>query len=1075
MVCLNISDKELKEYAANSGVYRAGLAYFLAGKVVDVHLNSDERTIRATVSGTHSYNVEIIVSRSGGVRDYECTCPAFYNYPGACKHVIAVLQTVQMRQSALRNPAAKTPAPRELLNYFTNQRSERLLTELKLEVELQLRLGYRISAELSLRVGVQRLYVVKDIGEFLNCIKTGKDLEFGKNFILEPLNTSFSEEDCAVINFMQDMYEEVLAWQQADNEYTYSLHSKKYLPLNGIYLKKFLHALGGKSFVLSLGSLPPLETKVNRDGLPLEFTLRTHGEDLALVLEADNLPVKLTADGSYFVFRQEIYAASKAQQEVLPFLVRDLLTMGSQTLLLPAKQREFFVSEALPTVEKLGKLTIQSELEAKFRREELVTNIYFARGMGNSIEARVEFYYGTNMVNPFAPHRNTGSTDIILIRDVEGEREVLTVFEQAEFSVSQGKVYLDDEQKIFDFATTYLERLQEIAKVYYSEDFKLNIRTTTPVSGRVRLDENLDLLEISFQLGEFAVEELAAIFDSLQLKKKYYRLRDGSFLALNQPELESLATLVDNLDLTAENLSGQIVNLPKYRAMYIDNYLRQANLGNVQRNRAFKNFVQSILEPQDADFAVPEELERVLRDYQKTGFKWLKTLASYGLGGILADDMGLGKTLQVLTFVLSGTDKPIRPALVIAPTSLIYNWQEEANRFTPQLKVLVVEGSPRIRQAQLAAVNNFDLVITSYPLFRRDSETYSELEFSYCFLDEAQHIKNPHTINAKSVQQIKAKGYFALTGTPIENGLSELWSIFHFVMPGYLLSHSAFRKKYELPIIRGDGSGPLTELSRHVTPFILRRVKSDVLTELPEKIETRLKAQMTEAQSKIYLAYLQEARSNIAREINQIGFEKSQIKILAALTRLRQICCHPGTFIEDYSGDSGKFQLFQEVLADALDGGHRVLVFSQFTSMLQIIQQQLSMAGIEHFYLSGSTKSQDRTHMVKQFNAGTGKVFLISLKAGGTGLNLTGADMVIHFDPWWNPAVEDQATDRAHRIGQKQVVQVIKLVTQGTIEEKVSALQEKKKELIEAVIQPGETWLAKMTEQELKDLFEITV
>jgi SNF2 family DNA or RNA helicase len=304
--------------------------------------------------------------------------------------------------------------------------------------------------------------------------------------------------------------------------------------------------------------------------------------------------------------------------------------------------------------------------------------------------------------------------------------------------------------------------------------------------------------------------------------------------------------------------------------------------------------------------------------------------------------------------------------------------------------------------------------------------------------------------------------------------LSELWSIFNFVMPGYLLSHEQFRKKYEMPIIRGEDPAPLVELSRHVTPFILRRLKSDVLTELPEKIETRLKAQMTDAQRKIYLAFLQEAKSNIAREIKEVGFERSHIKILAALTRLRQICCHPGMFIEDYSGESGKMELFKEVLADALDGGHRVLVFSQFTSMLDIIQNHLSAEGIEHFYLSGSTKAADRSQMVKYFNDGAGKVFLISLKAGGTGLNLTGADMVIHFDPWWNPAVEEQATDRAHRIGQKKVVQVIKLVTLGTIEEKVYALQEKKKELIESVIQPGETWLAKMSEQELRDLFDLS-
>ncbi len=1073
MFSAGISDKELQELATNPVVYRAGVSYFMDGRVVGLRFDDYERKITAGVNGTHRYQVDVILSRLGAVRDYQCTCPAYAQYPGACKHIIAVLRSVQSK-TGLHKPAVKNKAAAELLGYFTNQRMDKFLTEVNLELELHLRLGYRVSAQLGLRMGLERLYIVKDLGDFIEAVKSGRELEFGKNFSFEPMNMRFKAEDRAVINLLLEMYEGHMAWQELENPYTNSSPFKKHLPLTGIYLKKLLDALGDKGFMLNMGSLP-FETKINREALPLEFTLESQGEDLALSLETDKLPVKLTADGSYFIFGEQIYAASPAQQEVLPYLLKDLQAGNAQTLLLPAQVKEFFVSEALPTVEKLGKLTIERDLETKFMREELVSEIYFEKGTAHGIAARVEFHYGSNIINPFAPRRGVqDAEDVILIRSVEQEREILNVFEQADFTVTQGKVQLQDEEKIYEFAITYLPRLQTMATIFYSEDFKISIRTGMSFSGRVRLDESLDLLEVSFNYGEIEPAELTAVFNALRLKKKFFRLKDGSFLDLHQPELESMVKLFDNLDLSAENLSGELINLPKYRAMYIDNYLRQENLASVERNLAFRDFVQSILKPQESDFTVPEELQGVLRDYQKTGFKWLKTLASYGLGGILADDMGLGKTLQVLAFILSEQEKNKGPAFVIAPTSLIYNWQEEANRFTPGLRVLVVEGNPATRQSLLAEVSNYDLIVTSYPLFRRDSETYGDLEFSYCFLDEAQHIKNPNTINAKSVQHIKAKGYFALTGTPIENSLSELWSIFNFVMPGYLLSHQHFRKIYELPIIRGEEPAPLTELRRHVTPFILRRLKSDVLKELPEKIETILKAQMTAAQSSIYLAFLQEARSNIAREIREVGFERSHIKILAALTRLRQICCHPGMFIEDYSGESGKLQLFQEVLADALGGGHRVLVFSQFTTMLDILQEHLITEEIEHFYLSGSTKATDRAQMVKEFNEGKGKLFLISLKAGGTGLNLTGADMVIHYDPWWNPAVEEQATDRAHRIGQEKVVQVIKLITQGTIEEKVAALQEKKQELIESVIQPGETWLVKMSEEELRELFNLT-
>ena len=754
------------------------------------------------------------------------------------------------------------------------------------------------------------------------------------------------------------------------------------------------------------------------------------------------------------------------------------LRKGSMSnIVVPEAQKEFFASEALPLIEKLGHVSIDPTLADKFNQENLQARIYFDR-VGDSSTARLEFHYGTTVINPFASSRETHNTieisDSILIRSIDQERQILGILEQADFMVSQGKIHLEDDEKILEFTSNWLPQLQDLAEIYYSDQFKLKIRTTTTFSSRVRLDEKLDILEISFQYNDIEKDELADIFHSLNLKKKYHRLRDGSFLDLNQPEFTSIAQLLENLDLKAEALNDKLINLPKYRAMYIDSYLRQANLPGVQRNKAFKQLVQSILEPQDGEFEIPTELDHVLRDYQKTGFKWLKTLAGFGLGGILADDMGLGKTLQVLSFILSVKAIPCKPALVIAPTSLIYIWEQEAKKFTPTLQVLVLDGTRQERQAQLLGLEQWDLIVTSYPVLRRDIGKLEKFEFSYCFLDEAQHTKNPQTLNAKSVQQLKAKGYFALTGTPIENSLSELWSLFNFIMPGYLLSHQEFRKKYEIPIIKDEDTNSLAELSRHANPFILRRLKKDVLKELPDKIETQLNAPLTEEQKKIYLAYLQEAKGKIAQEIAAVGFNKSHIKILAALTRLRQICCHPAMFIEDYTGESGKMLLFQEILSDALDSGHRILVFSQFTTMLDIIKSHLNTEKIEHFYLNGSTKAAERLQMANSFNEGIGQVFLISLKAGGTGLNLIGADMVIHFDPWWNPAVEDQATDRAHRIGQKNAVQVIKLITQGTVEEKISALQVKKKKLIDTVIQPGETMLSKLSEQELRELFEMT-
>lgn len=723
--------------------------------------------------------------------------------------------------------------------------------------------------------------MVKDVGMFLNSLYKGKTLEFGKQFTLEPHRQTFKEQDRPIINFLLDMYEQNLAWSDMLNTYAGSaFNSKKLVSLKGVYFKKFLDALGDKPFNLYQESAPISETQIFRQALPLELSLNSEAENLALTFEADELPIQLLPDASYFLYEQKIYQVSPAQQEILPSVLKALHKEYSSTLILPSNSKEFFISEALPSLEKMGKVSIAPRLAEKFRREDLVTQIYFERGNNDGIAARVEFHYGKNSINPFAPvggsHTLKDSQEVILIRAVEEERKVLNLFELAEFSVNQGKIHLENEQKIFEFVTEYLPQLQNIAEVYYAEDFKMSIHSSVSLSGGVRLDEKMDLLEISFHYSNIDEAELADIFQAINVKRKYYRLKDGSFLNLHQPELETVARLVDYLDLTAEDLEQNVLQLPKYRALYIDNYLRQANLPGIQRNKAFKQLVQSILEPHDGEFEIPSSLEGVLRDYQKTGFQWLKTLAFYSLGGILADDMGLGKTLQVLAFILSEKTTATHPALVVAPTSLIYNWQEEALKFAPELNVLVIDGPPQVRQSLLTDLKCWDLVVTSYPLLRRDTEIYSHLEFSYCFLDEAQHIKNPQTINAKSVQQLQAKGYFALTGTPIENSLSELWSIFQFIMPGYLLSQPDFRKKYEIPIVKGDDSEPLIELSRHVTPFILRRLKKDVLLELPEKIETRMSAQMTEEQTKFILPFF--------RTLKRISLKKSPLSASKEVT-----------------------------------------------------------------------------------------------------------------------------------------------------------------------------------------------
>ena len=504
-------------------------------------------------------------------------------------------------------------------------------------------------------------------------------------------------------------------------------------------------------------------------------------------------------------------------------------------------------------------------------------------------------------------------------------------------------------------------------------------------------------------------------------------------------------------------------------------YLNQAMKDGVYKlemDASVKQLIDEIDHPENLDIAMPDDINADVRPYQEAGFRWLASLARHRLAGILADDMGLGKTLQTIIY-LSYVKRTVEGSvsLVVCPSSLVYNWQDEIENFAPDLKTVIISGNPDDRHNQINDAKGYDIVIVSYPILRRDIDFLSKENFNSVFLDEAQFIKNPNSQNAKAVKLLSAEHRFALTGTPIENNLSELWSIFDFLMPGYLYTHSKFVNLYEKPVMRMDDKNALAQLNFHIKPFILRRMKKDVLKELPDKTEQKMVTDMTDEQKEVYLSYLENMKKEIDTEIDKNGFEKSRMMILASLTRLRQICCHPSTFIENYDGGSGKLTLLTQLLINGIENGHRILVFSQFTSMLHLIENELKEQKISYFYLDGQTPAKQRLEDVKTFNSGERDVYLISLKAGGTGLNLTGADMVIHYDPWWNPAVEEQATDRVYRIGQEKNVSVIKLITKGTIEEKIYKLQERKKDLADSVIKAGEVFLNKLTREEVEDLF----
>ncbi|EFS03000.1 DNA/RNA helicase protein, partial [Listeria seeligeri FSL S4-171] len=504
------------------------------------------------------------------------------------------------------------------------------------------------------------------------------------------------------------------------------------------------------------------------------------------------------------------------------------------------------------------------------------------------------------------------------------------------------------------------------------------------------------------------------------------------------------------------------MQVPLYRGMQIYDILGAGTQDEHHKfSRSFRELLTDITTQSEDNFALPAGLKAELRDYQLTGFEWMKSLAKYNLGGILADDMGLGKTVQTISFLASELEETpdLKPVLIVTPASLLYNWQSELEKFAPDIPVTVLHGTKESRLVEMEDMKRGHVYLISYPSLRQDILNLADVNFSSVIIDESQAIKNYHTKASQAVRALKRNHVFALSGTPLENSIDELWAIYQTLMPGFFPS---LRKFKEIPY---------DKIATMIRPFLLRRLKQDVVKELPDKIETNLYSELTDEQKTIYLAYLEKIQADLAESNGNASEER--IKLLAGLTRLRQICCDPSLFVENYQGESGKLLQLFDTIQTARENGKRLLIFSQFTGMLAIIRRKLEEDGQTFFYMDGKTPAKTRLDMVNSFNEGENDIFLISLKAGGTGLNLVGADTVILYDLWWNPAVEEQATGRAHRIGQKRVVQVFRMITKGTIEERIFELQKKKQALVDELIQPGEQMLGKLSTEEIKQILQL--
>lgn len=619
-------------------------------------------------------------------------------------------------------------------------------------------------------------------------------------------------------------------------------------------------------------------------------------------------------------------------------------------------------------------------------------------------------------------------------------------------------------KKVTDFLQSGLPFLQNYADVYVSDTLK-KIGKKTPFKVTLGVSLAGNLLEMDFSSLDIPKEELAQVMADFRKKKKFHRLRNGEMLHIESDELQELSNLMDQYHLVPKDLQDGHVELNSNRAYAVDLAANKAQHIKVNRSEAFKDVIDKLVNYQAVTHPLDEQYEEVLRDYQKAGYQWLSTLNDLNFGGILADDMGLGKTIQMITFL---EHQPEHFTLVVCPASLILNWQDEMEKFSSKMRYVCIMGSASERELLIKHAEDYDVLITSYDYLRRDVKLYKPYTFDYVVIDEAQYIKNQTTKNAQSVKKINAKHHFALTGTPIENSLAELWSIFDFINKDYLYNYAYFKRTYESPIVRSKDQKKSDELKERISPFILRRRKSEVLSELPDKVEQTVNIEFSPDQRKLYYAHLAEAN----KQLQTLDSKRDRIQILAMLTRLRQICCEPRLISDQFKEPSNKMNACLEIIESYQSNGKKLLVFSSFKSILELIADELEKRKIRYHMLTGETDKTERKEMVDAFQSDDVSVFLISLKAGGVGLNLTAAEGVIHFDPWWNMSAQLQATDRTHRIGQDKTVFEYKLIMKDSIEEKILKLQEEKKNLADTFVEGNQGQITTMTSEEILSLFD---
>ncbi|WP_068677528.1 DEAD/DEAH box helicase [Oceanobacillus sp. Castelsardo] len=1065
---LKLHTRKIKERCGTVS-FKKGEAFFRNQKVMIEEESENE--VKATVKGVEDFHV--MIRKENGQINATCSCPTLSSFQKDCQHVAAVFIALQHQDNREEPQTSETEAgiSDEIVKLFQDKPIMKSGTQNYFENRITIfptffckvvrgNLNYDMFA---IEISIESTKI-KDIREFLAKMRSGESYFVSQQFTYNPEKYCFDKDSDMILQHLIRVMDDEKIYQRA-----LPSNPKSNLPKQQILIPVSLW----DSLVPLIESLSHVTLEYDQQHfigirqsdelLPLVFEFGDEKKGFSLKISGLQ-KMKLMTKYNTVLYQGRLIRINSLDMERLAELKRMLEFSKTDKIPIPTNQISYYMEKLVPALRKIGEVHLSGSITDQIKKNPLQAKLYIDR-LKNRLLVGLEFHYNHVVINPLEKHEKQIGT--IIIRDMEKEEEILQlVEEEGQLNQTESGYYLHNEELEYHFLYHVLPKLQRLTQVYATTAvrnriFRKNWKPKIKVKHR---KERTNWLHFTFDMDGIPQSEIKDVLEALEEKRKYYRLKDGTLFSLETKELEEIERFLRQVPLQDDDQLEKGLDVPIVQGLRLLDTVESDE--TLSYEDSFREFLKRISDPDSNEYNVPDKLEGTLRNYQKQGYRWMKMMASFGFGGILADDMGLGKTVQSIAYILSELPdirKRKLPVLIVSPSSVTYNWLSELMKFAPELEAIVVDGKKSDRMEIFHKRDQVDVLITSYPLLRSDIRMYERENFHTIFFDEAQMFKNPLTQTARSVKKLQADHRFALTGTPMENALEELWAIFHVVFPELFLGLKEYSKLTK------------KQIARRIRPFMLRRVKEDVLEELPEKKESVEYSELYPEQKTLYAGYLAKLRHDTFKHLDKDTIRKNRIKILAGITRLRQICCHPVLFVHDYKGSSAKFDQLMEIVAEAKQSGRRVLIFSQFTKMLDLIGKEFVNQEIPYFYLDGHTPSRERVTLCNQFNQGERDFFLISLKAGGTGLNLTGADTVIFYDSWWNPAVEEQAADRAHRMGQKHTVQVLKLIAKGTIEEKMNDLQERKRHLIEEVIDPEDSMLQTLTDDDIRDLLKEVV